>query len=818
MQHTTETINILSDMPLSDWRGSLTTFKGFTGTLPEKELSNAEWSKINELIRPESPAYIYDKKQGEYFVPCALKDAPLVGNTLAMAKANKTATVGKMRSKSHVTEASMLIMDIDGLAEEDFLAGLDKMKKDGVTYLAFTSFSYGNPAKPGTRARLVIPLDRPVSIDTYSSVWKGFDSVYWDGQAGVADSTGANMYQQQGTWCCDSSRQGTALSWTHSGGVASVDALITAAPAQPTPQPDRAGSSGSGNNADSEYPDSDANKVADACQQIGMFRDHQGAGQSEPLWFDCLGVVGHCEGGSDFSQKWSSGHADYNEAATDKKITYRMKTPPTTCSQFRKTNPDGCVGCAQHCNSPITLGRKETDAFEVINTTTIESSVLTKEALEAEIRNLSGLAQIDYDLVRKDVAKKYGIQVKTLDDSVKGACKPAAEQSTEMFPSVVPSPDPVEPAKLFGEISTVIKTYIAMSDEQTDAATLWIALTWVIDAVKVAPLAIINAPEKACGKTQLLEIMGFLSAKPLSAANISTAGLFRITEKYAPTILIDEADTFMKENYELKGLINAGHTRTSAFVIRVVGESHEPKKFNVFGAKALAGISLEKHLPDATMSRGVVFAMRRKLPHETVKRLRHAEDGLFEGLQTKLARFAVDYSEQVRLARPALPEALSDRAQDNWDPLLAIASCAGAEWLDRATQAALALSAVSESAVSLSNELLMDIRFIFETKSIDKISSSDLIESLCDDEERPWATFNRGKMITHRQLAMHLTKYGINSKTVRSGKSTPKGYDLGQFEEVFSRYLSTETKRRNISPEAMPDVTSSVAVNTEADF
>ncbi|WP_411727167.1 DUF3631 domain-containing protein [Methyloglobulus sp.] len=79
------------------------------------------------------------------------------------------------------------------------------------------------------------------------------------------------------------------------------------------------------------------------------------------------------------------------------------------------------------------------------------------------------------------------------------------------------------------------------------------------------------------------------------------------------------------------------------------------------------------------MSRGIVFNLRRKLPHESVDRLRHADKGLFPGTASKLARFASDYPQQVREARPVLPEELSDRNQDNWDGLLAVASCAGDE-------------------------------------------------------------------------------------------------------------------------------------------
>jgi hypothetical protein len=318
-------------------------------------------------------------------------------------------------------------------------------------------------------------------------------------------------------------------------------------------------------------------------------------------------------------------------------------------------------------------------------------------------------------------------------------------------------------------------------------------MTWVVDVLKVAPLAIINAPERACGKSQLLDITGFLSNKALPSSNITTAGLFRITEMYGPTLLIDEVDTFMRDNNDLKGLINAGHTRNSAFVIRIVGENNEPKRFNVFGPKALAGISLDKHLPDSTMSRAIVFNMRRKLPSESVQRLRHAEEGLFDKLKAKLARFAVDYSEAVRVSRPLLPSELSDRAQDNWESLLAIAGCAGSDYLQRATEAALKLSITNDSSVSIGTELLQSIRFIFENEAILKISSAALVDELMSREDQPWATYNKGWPMSPRQIAQLLKQYGIKPKTIRIREGcTPKGYSSDQFDDAFARYLSVD--------------------------
>lgn len=435
------------------------------------------------------------------------------------------------------------------------------------------------------------------------------------------------------------------------------------------------------------------------------------------------------------------------------------------------------------------------------------------------VAKLAAMKPMDYDRVRQEHAKALGIQVKTLDAMVKKARNEDAESTNLPFPEVDPHDSHVDPAQLLDEISITIRRFIVLDVEQADAAALWVAFTWFIDVVEIAPLAIINAPEKACGKSQMLDLIGRLSARPLSAANSTAAFMFRAVEMWTPTILIDEADTFIKQNEELKGLINAGYTKSNAFVGRVVGEKLEPKLFKVWGAKALAGIALEKHLPDATMSRAVVFELRRKLPSEKVSRLRDAEGGLFNGLSSKLARFSYDYSQQVRLARPLLPDVLSDRAQDNWHPLLAIAACAGSKWIERATASALKLSGSGDKSVNTGNELLSDIQEVFEKKKVVRIKSVDLIEALCADEELGWSTYNRGKPLTPRQLGRLLAVYCIKTKTVREDKKTPKGFDAAQFRDAFDRYLSSDTRatpeslpqRRNAASEAMSGMEDSVS-------
>ena len=74
-------------------------------------------------------------------------------------------------------------------------------------------------------------------------------------------------------------------------------------------------------------------------------------------------------------------------------------------------------------------------------------------------------------------------------------------------------------------------------------------------------------------------------------------------------------------------------------------------------------------------------------------------------------------------------------------------------------------------------------------EQVGKITTKNLIYSLCEDEEKRWATYNNGKPLTPRQLANLLAPYGIKPKTVRFGNNTPKGYEITQFVDVFARYL-----------------------------
>jgi putative DNA primase/helicase len=420
------------------------------------------------------------------------------------------------------------------------------------------------------------------------------------------------------------------------------------------------------------------------------------------------------------------------------------------------------------------------------------------ESLQDAVMRLSLLSPLEYETVREDIAKKHNIKrVSVLDKEVEKYRKSKEILHGEggRFPHIEPWPESLERVQLMNDIRALVKHYIVCNNETAIATTLWIVFTWFIDQVQVAPIAMITAPEKRCGKSQLLTLIGKLASRPVSASNISPAAIFRFIEAHKPTLLIDEADSFLSENEEARGILNSGHTRSTAHVIRVVGDDHDVKQFSTWGAKAICGIGRQA---DTLMDRSVILELRRKLPNEKVQRLRHAEPLQFDIFKRQLARMVLDAGDAIAKARPSLPETLNDRAQDNWEPLLAIADYVGGEWPDIARQASLKIAGKEEDSPSLSAELLVDIKEVFDENRILKVKSRDLIDHLCEDDMKPWITYNRGKPITPRQVAKRLSEYGIEPKTIRFS-GTAKGYERSQFEDAFDRYIPLTAPNPSLS-------------------
>ena len=410
--------------------------------------------------------------------------------------------------------------------------------------------------------------------------------------------------------------------------------------------------------------------------------------------------------------------------------------------------------------------------------------------VDAEIKRLAKLSTVDYERERKSASEQLGIRAAILDRLVQAA-RPDDDDGKQgraiSFPEPELWPEPVDGAALLDSVAEAIRKYVVLADHSRDAAALWVLHSYLIDRFLVSPRLAISSPAKQCGKTTLLDVLARMALRPLPTANVTPSAVFRVVEAYRPALLVDEADTFLRDNDELRGVIDSGHRRGGA-VLRTVGDDHEPRAFSTYSACAIALIG---KLPDTLYDRAVVIDLKRRLPEEKIAPFRPDRAGDLDVLARQLARWARDHADRIAEVDPEMPAGVFNREADNWRPLVAIAQVAGGDWPKRARKA-VEQSHQARDGESRLQLLLTDIRAIFAERGADRLASSDLVDELAAIEGRVWAEYKSGKPISQNQLARALKPLGIAPEVARVGSKLARGYCLEQFGEAFERYLTQE--------------------------
>jgi hypothetical protein len=355
---------------------------------------------------------------------------------------------------------------------------------------------------------------------------------------------------------------------------------------------------------------------------------------------------------------------------------------------------------------------------------------------------------------------------------------------------------PVEAgAVLLDEVAAFFRRFVVFPESHyAEVVALWVLHTHVAWEFDSTPRLSLTSPEPRSGKTRLLEVAELVVARPRRIEHMTAASLFRLVDTVRPTVLADEVDAIFgpkaKEHEDVRSIFNAGH-RKGARVPRCVGEGTEMKvvEFDVFAPVALAGIG---KLPDTIADRSIILAMRRRAPHEKVEpfRIRRARAEA-QPQQRRLAAWGKRHEAELAEAEPVMPDGVTDRSADVWEPLLAIADAAGGEWPKRARDAAVAFANTAGSdEPSRGVRLLSDIRAVF-THNHDpaEMTSADLVAHLVAIEEAPWSDL-RGKSLDASGLARRLRLYSIRpSGNVRQGRKVLKHYERDAFTESWDRYL-----------------------------
>lgn len=342
--------------------------------------------------------------------------------------------------------------------------------------------------------------------------------------------------------------------------------------------------------------------------------------------------------------------------------------------------------------------------------------------------------------------------------------------------------------------------YVVYPCEHSSIAhVLWIAHTHLMECWEITPRLAVLSPEKACGKTRLLEVTEHLVPNPVRSGASSPAFIIRSAARQddRPTLMLDEIDTVFeygaKAASEIRNLINVGHARGSD-IGRVTKENgvFVPERLPSYCALAMAGIDMGR-MPDTVLSRSVVINMRRRLPGEQVHSWRTKRDGpKAKILKTRISSWCRHLDPAIAEALPQVPSVVEDRSADAWEPLLAIAEAAGGTWPERARAACVALVAANEEeSESIRIQLLRDIKSCIGT--LEGIRTEELIRKLRSIPEGPWAELG-GTGIGPNRLARELRPFKIKSTNIRFGKEVFKGYQARDFVKAWASYLKDDQR------------------------
>jgi len=150
------------------------------------------------------------------------------------------------------------------------------------------------------------------------------------------------------------------------------------------------------------------------------------------------------------------------------------------------------------------------------------------------------------------------------------ACMEGFDDSDEL--PIEPWPEAVDGWTLLNEIKAFLTCFVVLPRWAAETVPLWTVHTFAFELRRVATYLGLESPVRECGKTTLMTLISKLVNRPLPASNVSSPAFYRSIHELHPTLLIDEADTLLPGNAQLRGILNAGYTQDMAYVLRIVSE------------------------------------------------------------------------------------------------------------------------------------------------------------------------------------------------------------------------------------------------------
>lgn len=358
------------------------------------------------------------------------------------------------------------------------------------------------------------------------------------------------------------------------------------------------------------------------------------------------------------------------------------------------------------------------------------------------------------------------------------------------------------------DIERFFSRFLALSSGLPLVLALWSLATHLHERFDAFPYLAITSPTKRCGKTRVLELLAMVCMDPLQTVSISTAALYRLLRVKSRTLLIDEAEYLARKNDDrassLREILNAGY-RKGQVVMRCKKttkekkskgrgqkerqEIYETESFGTFCPKVLVLIG---RLHDTLADRCIENRMERRAGV-------HVERFRFAHVSAEVAPLRGAAEEWSKNRGAEVEEYyqnndvtfLRDREAELWLPLFSVCAIAAPDRIGEleATARRLAAAKSGDEPGDYGILMLTDLWEAFSNTQADRLTTSELLETINSNEEHPWATWNNGRGVNSHTLSRLLRPFGIHPQNIRLEDRVVKGYLRQSFQECWERYL-----------------------------
>jgi putative DNA primase/helicase len=423
--------------------------------------------------------------------------------------------------------------------------------------------------------------------------------------------------------------------------------------------------------------------------------------------------------------------------------------------------------------------------IETIKALPLDLALVNSELQKVLIPELLGEQLI------KQLAKALDVRAEVLRELFAGPAKPKPKLS--FAANYEPWHEPVDGEKLLNDVMVRIDKEATIEQHQLWVCGLWVMFTWVHPRMDFSPILYVTGPSIECGKTTILNVVGKMVRRPVRTSNVSAAAMFRLSELYRPTLLMDEAQDQLK-NPEFWLVIKSGHA-PGEYAIRCNPNTNDPEAFDVFCPKLLASIGRAN---GQIMSRSIVVEMERRAGERD--RSVKESDPVFVEIRRKLARWANDVGDLKQFRIPKNSR-LHLRHRDNWESLYRTA-CAVSSGV--AQQLLEVIPSFVDQDQDFATYLLDSLRKLYRKHDqLTKdgfLGSETIVGALNQDKEAPWYTKD-DKGLTVHALAARLKRYKIKpdqvwqsdiSDDVRGYRYIDSRKNHNDLKRVFEQYLPSE--------------------------